>query len=162
MTKSVITFPASPGVAVAAVAILALAACAPEDTAEFDEADPAAATASSSSEEDAGEAESEQDSEAAGAESEDHVVAEIDEPVDFPECEQAEDDGATVTWLDDVVMEEQKLEGSESVTVDIDGEAVVIPGMPAVTVPERRAQAGCLIEYDAPGNCLPAVEISGA
>ena len=91
------------------------------------------------------------------------LIAEVDEPIEFQECVKAEElEGATVQWLDDVVIEEQRLEGVEVQTVEIDGQEVEIPGAPDVVVPERVGQAGCLIEYAAPGGCLPAVEISGA
>lgn len=91
------------------------------------------------------------------------LIAEVDAPVSFEVCQEAEQiDGATVEWLDDVVIEEQRLEGADAQTVDFDGEQVEIPGAPDIIVPERVGQAGCIIEYPAPGGCLPAVEISGA
>ena len=91
----------------------------------------------------------------------DVLMAEVDAPVEFEECVEAEDiDGATVEWLDDVVIEEQLLEGIEDQTVEVDGEEVEVPGVPAIEVPEIVGQAGCVIEYPAPGGCLPAVEIS--
>jgi len=91
----------------------------------------------------------------------DVLLAEVDAPVEFEECIEAEDiDGATVEWLDDVVIEEQLLEGVEDQTVEVDGETVEVPGVPDIEVPEIVGQAGCVIEYPAPGGCLPAVEIS--
>ena len=91
------------------------------------------------------------------------LIAEVDDPVSFEVCQDAEQiDGATVEWLDDVVIEEQRLEGADAQTVDFDGEQVEIPGAPDIIVPERVGQSGCIIEYPAPGACLPAVEISGA
>ena len=91
----------------------------------------------------------------------DVLMAEVDAPVEFEACVEAEDiDGATVEWLDDVVIEEQLLEGIEDQTVEVDGEEVEVPGVPAIEVPEIVGQAGCVIEYPAPGGCLPAVEIS--
>lgn len=93
----------------------------------------------------------------------DELVAEVDEPAVFEECEQAEQlDGATVEWLEDFVIEEQHLDGVEAQTVEIEGQEVEIPGAPGIVIPERVGQAGCIIEYPAPGGCLPAVEISEA
>ena len=91
----------------------------------------------------------------------DVLVAEVDDPVEFEACQEAEQlDGATVQWLDDVVVEEQRIEGVEAQTVEIEGEKVEIPGAPDIVIPERVGQSGCIIEYPAPGGCLPAVEIS--
>ncbi len=91
------------------------------------------------------------------------LVAEVDDPIEFEVCNEAEQlEGATVEWLDDVVIAEQRIEGVEAQTVDIEGQEVEIPGAPGIVIPERVGQAGCIIEYPAPGGCLPAVEISGA
>src|SRR5690625_841493 len=91
----------------------------------------------------------------------DVLMAEVDAPVEFEECLEAEDmDGATVQWLDDVVVEEHVIEGVEDQTIEVDGEEVEVPGAPDIEVPEIVGQAGCIIEYPAPGGCLPAVEIS--
>ena len=94
----------------------------------------------------------------------DVLVAEVDDPVEFAECLDAEEsDTATVTWLNDVVFpEEQLAEAIPVESIEIDGQDVELPGAPAVVLPERVAQAGCIIEYDAPGGCLSAVDISGA
>lgn len=93
----------------------------------------------------------------------DELVAEVDEPAVFEECDKAEQlDGATVEWLEDFVIEEQHIDGVEAQTVEIEGQEVEIPGAPGIIIPERVGQAGCIIEYPAPGACLPAVEISGA
>ncbi|GAA4423479.1 hypothetical protein GCM10023169_19180 [Georgenia halophila] len=75
-------------------------------------------------------------------------------------CEPGE--GKTVTMLDDVVIPEQEIPAVPEQTVDIDGETVEIPGVDAAVLPERIAEAGCIVEYEAPGGCLGAVEISGA
>ncbi|NWN88711.1 MAG: OmpA family protein [Micrococcaceae bacterium] len=89
------------------------------------------------------------------------LVAEVDEPMEFEACLEAEEmEGATVEWLDDVVVEAQEVEGLEDQTVEVDGEQVEIPGVPGIVIPEIVGQAGCVIEYPAPGGCLPAVEIS--
>ena len=91
------------------------------------------------------------------------LVAEVDEPMEFEACLEAEEmDGATVEWLEDVVVEAQELEGIEDQTVEVDGEQVEIPGVPGLVIPEIVGQAGCVIEYPAPGGCLPAVEVSGS
>ncbi|WP_120005799.1 OmpA family protein [Nesterenkonia muleiensis] len=47
------------------------------------------------------------------------LAAEVDKPVEFEECEEA-----TVTWLDDVVIEEEEVPGVEAETAEIDGETV--------------------------------------
>src|SRR5699024_3662062 len=60
----------------------------------------------------------------------------------------------------DVVVEEHVIEGVEDQTIEVDGEEVEVPGAPDIEVPEIVGQAGCIIEYPAPGGCLPAVEIS--
>lgn len=107
-------------------------------------------------------------SNASGTESESEhdgaIVAEIDDPKKFEVCEEAEEsDTATVTWLDDEVIEEEIVaEAVPPETVETDEGEIEIPGAPAVVVPERVGQGGCVIEYDAPGGCLPAVEISGS
>lgn len=91
----------------------------------------------------------------------DVLMAEVDDPIELERCHEAEElDGATVEWLDDVVVEEQVLEGVEDETIEVDGEEVEVPGVPAIEVPEIVGQSGCIIEYPAPGGCLPAVEIS--
>lgn len=145
------------------VSALALTACAPEDAAEFEEGEPAATeeptqepTPSASAESNEGADESRGSSET--------LVAEVDDPVVFEECEEAEEsDEATVTWLEDRVVEEQEIaEPIPAWTEEIDGEEIEFPGAPGIVIPERVGQAGCIIEYDAPGRCLPAVEISGA
>lgn len=93
----------------------------------------------------------------------DALVAEIDDPVEFAECKEAEETpGATVEWLDDVVIEEQRIDAVGDQTVEIDGEQVTVPGMPELVIPEIVGQSGCVIEYAAPGGCLPAVEVSGS
>ncbi|WP_022871710.1 OmpA family protein [Nesterenkonia alba] len=90
------------------------------------------------------------------------LTAEVDEPITLQECEEAEedDDVARVTWLDDVTMEEQEYSGTEDEVIEINGQQIELPGAPAVIIPERVGQAGCIIEYQAPGACLPRVEIS--
>lgn len=150
---------------------LVLSACAPEDAAEFEEGEPAAAeeptqqpteeqTEESSS---AGASESQADADD-GQGSSETLVAEVDDPVVFEECEEAEDsDDATVTWLEDVVFPEETLaEAVPAETAEINGEQVDLPGAPAVVLPERVGQAGCIIEYAAPGGCLSGFEISDA
>lgn len=153
-------------VSVALVSALLLAACAPEEEAEFTEDQPQEEQQNDDDQpdaEDEGHLSSASDDDAEGQD-EDVIYAEIDDPVTFEECEAAEDDeSATVEWLDDVVVEEEEIaEAVPAETVEVDGEEVVVPGAPAIVVPERVGQAGCLIEYDAPGGCLPAVEISGS
>src|SRR5699024_12497898 len=82
----------------------------------------------------------------------DVLMADVDAPVEFEECLEAEDmDGATVQWLDDVVVEEHVIEGVEDQTIEVDGEEVEVPGAPDIEVPEIVGQAGCIIEYPAPG-----------
>lgn len=146
----------------ATVAALLLAACgSSEEIAEFTDEEPAPATSDpSDARDESGDESGEQE---VGEPVADVLVAEVDDPVEFTECLDAEGaDDATVTWLDDEVIAEQEFPGTATEIVEVDGEEVEIPGVPAVVVPERRAQAGCIIEYDAPGNCLPAVEFSSA
>lgn len=148
------------GVALTAVAILALTACAPEDSAEFEEGEPTAAPEST---EEQGSEQSTTPEEEVTEDEDDVLVAEIDDPVEITECVEAEEsDDATVTWLDDVIIPEQQHAGVDDVSMEIGGETLVIPGAPEMVIPERVGQAGCIIEYDAPGACLPAVEISSA
>ncbi|WP_324650749.1 OmpA family protein [Georgenia sp. H159] len=78
----------------------------------------------------------------------------------FPECEPA--DGRTVTMLDDVVIEAQKIPEVRTDEVELQGEAVPGVVVEETVIPERVAERGCIIEYEAPGGCLPAMEISGA
>lgn len=167
---------AAPGMA--ALIALGLTACAPEDVAEFEEGEVAATpeaaedqTPEESAEADAnstagsttGSADTEGDDDGDAGDGGDVLVAEVDDPVTFEECEDAEaSDEASVTWLDDVVAEEQHFEGVADETVEIAGEDVEIPGAPDVVVPERVGQAGCIIEFDAPANCMAEVAISGA
>lgn len=94
----------------------------------------------------------------------DVIMAEVDDPMVFEVCEEAERSGtATVTWLEDEVIEEEIVaEAVRPETVETDEGEIEIPGAPAVVVPERVGQGGCVIEHDAPGGCLPAVEISGS
>lgn len=142
----------------AVVAVLALTACAPEGTAEFEDGESGATeSAEEQSTPDTSEAE-ETDGDG------DVLVAEIDDPVTFEECEEAEErEESSVTWLDDVVIEEVEIASAvASQTAEIGVEEIEIPGAPAIIVPERVGQAGCIIEYDAPGACLSAVEISGS
>lgn len=101
--------------------------------------------------------------EPASAAEDDVLYAEVDDPVTFEVCEEAEEsEHAEVSWLDDEVIEEQEIEAVPSDSVEIDGEEVEIPGSSAIVIPERVAQGGCTIEYTAPSACLPAVEISGS
>lgn len=129
----------------------ALSSCAPEERAGFRDEEAAS-----------------QETEAVDQDDEDtysgdSLVAEVDDPVEFQQCLDAENiDGATVEWLDDVVIPEEELEGLSADTVEVDGQTVEVPGAPAIVIPERVGQGGCLIEYPAPGGCLPAVEISGS
>ena len=90
----------------------------------------------------------------------DRIVAEVGDPVEIPGCEPGED--RTVTLLEDVIVEEVLHPGTESQVIEVDGETVEIPGAPEVLIPERVGQAGCVVEYEAPGGCLPTVEISSA
>ena len=145
------------------VSALALSACAPEDAAEFEEGEPAATEEPAEEPTPSASAESNEDADESRGSSE-TLVAEVDDPVVFEECEDAEEsDETTVTWLEDRVVEEQEIaEPIPAWTEEIDGEEIEFPGAPGIVIPERVGQAGCIIEYDAPGRCLPAVEISGA
>ena len=145
------------------VSALALSACAPEDAAEFEEGEPAATEEPAEEPTPSASAESNEDADESRGSSE-TLVAEVDDPVVFEECEDAEEsDETTVTWLEDRVVEEQEIaEPIPAWTEEIDGEEIEFPGAPGIIIPERVGQAGCIIEYDAPGRCLPAVEISGA
>ncbi|TLP75793.1 OmpA family protein [Nesterenkonia sphaerica] len=149
----------------AVVAVLALTACAPESaesTASVEEGETAAAEPT---EERPPEESPEPDAEESEGlhPDEDVLVADVDEPVEFEECTEAEQDSsAAVTWLEDVVISEKTFPGVETETVQFEGGTLEVPGAPAIVIPERVGQAGCIIEYSAPGGCLPAVEISRA
>lgn len=153
------------GAGLALVTVLGLTACAPDDVAEFsdEEVAEAADVEETPTEEEPTESpepeEEADDAEMAG----DTLVAEVDEPVEFEECTAAEDDEtATVTWLEDKLVEQKEFPGTPAETVEIAGENVEIPGAPGVVIPERVAQSGCIIEYEAPGGCLSGFEISRA
>lgn len=144
-----------------AIAALTLTACSPEDPAEGTDGDSTSTSsphrASSGTTDEATDAQPGRENPA------DVLVADVDDPVTFEECEQAEDhEEATVTWLDDEVIDEEEHPAEPPKTITLGSEDVEIPGVPGVVVPKRQAQTGCIIEYDAPGNCLPRVEISGA
>lgn len=153
------------------VSALALTACAPEDAAKFEEGEPAAAEEPT---QDPTEEQSDESTPAASAESNEGadesrgssetLVAEVDDPVVFEECEEAEEsDEATVTWLEDVVFPEETLaEAVPGETMGVNGEQVELPGAPAVVLPERVGQAGCIIEYSTPGGCISGFQISDA
>lgn len=164
--------PAKLYLSVAAAAVLAVTACAPEETAEFEDGEAAAQTQPASPEptEKASpgptvddEPEESEEPQENNDDEQDVVYGEVDDPVTFDVCEDAEaDDDATVTWLDDVVQAEEHFEGLAATTAVVNGEEIEIPGAPAAVIPERVGQAGCIIEYDAPANCMAEVEISGA
>lgn len=146
----------------AAVAALTLAGCSSgSEPAGFTDgsASPSAAASEDSAAQDGAD-----EAASATTENDGALVAEIDDPVEFEVCKKAEEsETATVTWLEDKVIEESEISaGADPKTVETDDGEIEIPGAPAVMVPERVAQAGCIIEYDAPGGCLPAVEISGS
>lgn len=152
------------GVGIAALVALMLTACAPEEAAEFEDGE--AEEPASTAEQESGEGtpiESEDTADDNGAGS-DVIYAEVDDPVTFEVCEDAEDsEDATVSWLEDEVIEEEEIAAAvEPRAIEVESEEIEIPGAPAIVVPERVGQAGCLIEYDAPGACLPAVEISSS
>lgn len=150
------------GAGLALVTVLGLTACAPDDVAEFSDDEPteAAAVEEASAEEKPEEESTEEPEEP--SEDQDVIYAEVDDPITFEVCEDAEaNEDATVTWLEDEVYPEEEIAAAvEADTVEFGDEQIEIPGVPAIVVPERVGQAGCLIEYDAPGRCLPAVEIS--
>lgn len=159
------------GSGMVALAALALTACAPEEAAEFQEGGSASSPQPDNEQvsDESGETNEPETADAAAESSrsddgEDVLIAEVDDPVTFEECEEAEEsDEATVTWLEDRVVEEQEIaEPIPAWTEEIDGDEIEFPGAPGIVIPERVGQAGCIIEYDAPGRCLPAVEISGA
>lgn len=77
-----------------------------------------------------------------------------------PECEPGP--GKTITDIPDLQIPAQEIPAVEADDLTIDGRTVPVPGVDAVTIPARVADMGCVIEYDAPGGCLGAVEISGA
>lgn len=150
-----------PAAAAATAVVLALTACSFERTAEFEDAGATDAETARVPEEPEADPTDEAAEDAGAA---DLLIAEVDDPVTFPECEAAEEaEDATVTWLEDIVYEEETIaEPVPGQVVSIDGEDVEFPGAPGIVIPERVGQAGCVIEYDAPGACLPAVEISGS
>ena len=67
-----------------------------------------------------------------------------------------------MTWLEDVVFPGGDLGGgcSGGETMEVNGEQVELPGAPAVVLPERVGQAGCIIEYSTPGGCISGFQIS--
>lgn len=157
------------GAGLALITVLGLTACAPDDVAEF--SDDNAAEAASVEETPADGEPDEEQTPSAEAEDEaddavtetDTLIGEVDDPVEFEECIAAEEDGtATVTWLEDKIVEQKEFPGTPAETVEIAGETVEIPGAPGVVIPERVVQSGCIIEYEAPGGCLSGFEISAA
>jgi hypothetical protein len=76
-----------------------------------------------------------------------------------PECDRGP--GKTVTKLDDVIVPAIEEPGYRVDDVDMNG--LVIPGfvVTPVSIPEQVVEGGCIIEYDAPDDCLGAVEITG-
>lgn len=132
------------------IGAFALTSCASDERANFQDGEVATAEPSD-------------DSSPTNIEHDNMLMAEVDEPAEFEVCHEAEEmEGATVEWLDDVVIEEQEIEGIETKTAEVDGEEVEIPGVQGIVIPEIVGQAGCVIEYPAPGGCLPAVEVSGS
>jgi outer membrane protein OmpA-like peptidoglycan-associated protein len=77
-----------------------------------------------------------------------------------PEC--ADRDGATVTHLPDIVVPAIEVAAASSPDVEIGGETVAGGVVPGFTLPEQVVDAGCVIEYAAPGGCLGAIEVTGA
>jgi outer membrane protein OmpA-like peptidoglycan-associated protein len=69
--------------------------------------------------------------------------------------------GKKVTELDDVVI--PAVDQPEVLIDDVELAGQTVPGfvVPGVNIPEQVIDAGCIIEYDAPGGCLGAVEITG-
>lgn len=69
--------------------------------------------------------------------------------------------GKTVTEIDDVVIPAVDIPAFTSDDTTLGGDPVPGIEVDAVHIPERVIEAGCIIEYDAPGGCLGAVEITG-
>lgn len=81
--------------------------------------------------------------------------------LDFSMCEPAE--GKKVTELEDEVIPAQEIPEVRGEDFEFDGETVEGPVIPAAWIGERRAEAGCLVEYEpTAAGCLPAREISPA
>jgi outer membrane protein OmpA-like peptidoglycan-associated protein len=78
---------------------------------------------------------------------------------DHAEC--APGPGKEITELDDVVIPAVDVAAFEVDEQQLAGRT--IPGfvVPAVRIPERVVDGGCIVEHDAPGGCLGAVEITG-
>src|SRR5699024_4225198 len=100
-------------------AALVLTSCAAQNPTDFDDSDSANAASSSPS--------------ANAAANGGELIAEVDDPVAFEVCQDAAQiDGATVEWLDDVVMEEQRIDGTEAQPVEVTGHQVEIPRAPDI------------------------------
>jgi outer membrane protein OmpA-like peptidoglycan-associated protein len=131
------------------LAVTVLAACAGEDE--------VAETESHAVEPDDAAAES-APSTTTGGGSDDEVASSSSEE-ESAEC--APGPGRTVTEIDDVVIPEVDVAAFEVEDTTLAGDTVPGFEVPAVHIAERVIDAGCIIEYDAPGGCLPAVEITG-
>lgn len=147
----------------ALVGAFALTSCATDEQAGFTDDDTTKADVANTTPEQQTDGSNDDGADTTDAQYGDSLVAEVDDPVEFAKCTAAEEmAGATVEWLDDVVVEEQRIEAVADQTVEIDGEQVTVPGMPGLVIPQIVGQSGCVIEYAAPGGCLPAVEVSGS
>jgi len=69
--------------------------------------------------------------------------------------------GKTVTQLEDLVI--PAVEAERVVVEDTTLAGEPVPGfeVPALRIPQQTVDAGCIVEYEAPGGCLGAVEITG-
>lgn len=143
-------------------ALVLVAGCMPLGSVDADEQQAAqdAGEGSGEGEEAAGEAAADSPQADARPVEEDHLVAEVGDPVEIEGCEPGP--GRTVTMLEDVVIEEKTYDPVDAQVIEIDGREFEIPGAPGLVIPERVGQAGCLVEYEAPGGCLPRVEVSDA
>lgn len=82
------------------------------------------------------------------------------EPEVAPECEEGP--GREVTQLPDLVVPAVEVPGLRVPGGEVDGETVEGVEVPGSVVPAQLVDSGCIIEHDAPGGCLGAVEITGA
>lgn len=86
-------------------------------------------------------------------------------PAPAPEpaaLECADREGATVTLLADIEVPAVEVPAVTTPAVEIAGDIVDGTTIEGFTIPGQIVDAGCVIEYAAPGGCLGAVEISAA
>lgn len=76
-----------------------------------------------------------------------------------PEC--ADIDNATVTQIPDILIDPVVINDRYFDSQDVEGETIPAYEVAEVVIPGAVVDTGCIIEYDAPGGCFGAVEITG-